>query len=970
MSAPGHDDEERLLRSVALQNASAILRAQERAEQGLLLANRQITSILESITDGFVVLDREFRYVYMNGRAEELVLRGGRRREAVMGKPIWEAFPELVGSESEVQYRRAMRDQVTVRFQTQRVGVTFDVRAYPSPEGLSVYYQDVTEQRRTEEALREREQRLSAIFSHAAVGIAVAELDGTLVEVNERFADILGYTPAELMGRTFGELTHPDDLASTMECMRELIAGDVAHSSQEKRYLRKHGGSVWSLTSATAIRDEAGAPVRFVGIVEDISARKRIEAERERLIGVLERSLNEVYIFHPRTLRFEYVNEGARRNLGYTLSEMSRKTPIDIKPAFTEETFRAMLAPLLAGEREKVQFETLHRRRDGSDYPVEVHLQHVTYADEPVFLAVVLDITERQRVEDELRRSERQLQAFADSIPHLAWIAHADGDIFWYNRRWYEYTGTTEAQMAVVGWEALHSPEMLGDVQVAWGHSLRTGEPMEIEFPLRGADGEYRWFLTRANPVRDEEGRVVRWFGTNTNVDEVRRTREALREETRLLELLNDTGASIASKLDLETLVQTVTDSATKLTGADFGAFFYNVIGDQGEAFLLFTLSGAPREAFEDFGHPRATSLFGPTFRGEGVIRSDDVRKDPRYGRSAPHHGMPAGHLPVRSYLAVPVVSRGGEVIGGLFFGHKEPGVFSERSERIVVGVAAQAAIAIDNARLYESAQKQIAERSRVESKLRAAQEELNHHAENLESEVAERTASLREALAQLEEFSYTVSHDLRAPIRAISGYARIFEEDHAATLGDDTRWLLSRIAGSAAHMARLVDDILTLSRAASAKMQLHPVALQPFMERIVAQHPGMQEPEARVAVEAPDSVVADDALLEQALTNLLSNAVKFVGPGETPVVRVWSERHGARVRIWVQDNGIGVRAEHRDKLFGMFQRLPATEGYEGTGIGLALVRKAAERMEGSVGMEPAARGSRFWIELGGLGGR
>ena len=132
---------------------------------------------------------------------------------------------------------------------------------------------------------------------------------------------------------------------------------------------------------------------------------------------------------------------------------------------------------------------------------------------------------------------------------------------------------------------------------------------------------------------------------------------------------------------------------------------------ENGDAFLLYTLSGAPREAFEKFGKPRATALFGPTFRGEAPIRCDDVLEDPRYGQMAPHHGMPKGHLPVRSYLAVPVRSRSGEVIGGLFFGHSQPNVFTERAERLIVGIAAQAGIAIDNARLYEAAQKAAEER-------------------------------------------------------------------------------------------------------------------------------------------------------------------------------------------------------------------------------------------------------------------
>ena len=162
------------------------------------------------------------------------------------------------------------------------------------------------------------------------------------------------------------------------------------------------------------------------------------------------------------------------------------------------------------------------------------------------------------------------------------------------------------------------------------------------------------------------DGREVGRVWSFRDITARKRTEEALREETRILEILNETGTALASELDLQSLLQTVTDAATQLTGAQFGAFFYNSTDENGDAYMLYTLSGAPREAFQDFGHPRATPLFGPTFRGEAPIRLDDVLKDPRYGQMPPHHGMPRGHLPVRSYLAVPVISRNADVIGGL----------------------------------------------------------------------------------------------------------------------------------------------------------------------------------------------------------------------------------------------------------------------------------------------------------------
>jgi two-component sensor histidine kinase/PAS domain-containing protein len=195
-----------------------------------------------------------------------------------------------------------------------------------------------------------------------------------------------------------------------------------------------------------------------------------------------------------------------------------------------------------------------------------------------------------------------------------------------------------------------------------------------------------------------------------------------LLEEAQLLELLNEVGTAVAAELDLDRTVQVVTDAATRLSGAAFGSFFYNVVNDKGEAYTLYTLSGAQRESFAQFPMPRNTAVFGPTFRGEGIVRSDDITKDPRYGQNHPYHGMPQGHLPVRSYLAAPVKSRSGEVLGGLFFGHSNVGVFNERAERIIAAIAVQAGIAIDKARLYRAAQDEIGRRQRVEAELRASE--------------------------------------------------------------------------------------------------------------------------------------------------------------------------------------------------------------------------------------------------------
>src|SRR6185437_2521841 len=210
--------------------------------------------------------------------------------------------------------------------------------------------------------------------------------------------------------------------------------------------------------------------------------------------------------------------------------------------------------------------------------------------------------------------------------------------------------------------------------------SAREAGALYSEFRIKSREPTFRWLAARGDVIRDEQGRPCRLRGIFYDINE-RKSLEArllalnetldsrlaeLREESRTLELLNETGIAIASELDLEPLLQRITDACVALIGAQFGAFFYNHVGQRGEYYNLYALSGASREQFKDFPLPRNTAVLEPTFRGTGTVRSDDILADPRYGKSPPHYGLPKGHPPVRSFLGVPVISRSGEVFGGL----------------------------------------------------------------------------------------------------------------------------------------------------------------------------------------------------------------------------------------------------------------------------------------------------------------
>jgi PAS domain S-box-containing protein len=274
-------------------------------------------------------------------------------------------------------------------------------------------------------------------------------------------------------------------------------------------------------------------------------------------------------------------------------------------------------------------------------------------------------------------------------------------------------------------------------------------------------------------------------------------------------------------------------------------------------------------------------------------------------------------------------------------------------------------------------------ERVQTEGELRQARAALESHAANLERAVAERTAQLRASVGELQAFCYSLSHDLRAPLRAIQTFTKITLDEYGAGLGQDGKELMTRVAVAAERMDHLIQDVLIFSQVSRQDIPTTTISLEKLIQDIMFERPEFQPPNAEIRFETPLlPVLANQASLTQCLTNLLSNAVKFVAPGVKPRVRIWTElrpgeaghepdvptssaegNRADRVRLWVEDNGIGIETEAQHKIFELFQRLHSE--YPGSGIGLAIVRKAVERMGGNLGVESElGKGSKFWIEL------
>lgn len=454
--------------------------------------------------------------------------------------------------------------------------------------------------------------------------------------------------------------------------------------------------------------------------------------------------------------------------------------------------------------------------------------------------------------------------------------------------------------------------------------------------------GEHRWVDVRGRALFEgdlNDRHAVRFIGTILDITDSKREEEALREEAEIVETLQRIGSSLTAELNLERIVQTVTDEATRMTSAQFGAFFYNVEDEKGEAYTLYTISGVPREAFSKFPMPRNTQVFDPTFKGTSILRSDDIRKDPRYGKNDPYFGMPMGHLPVVSYLAVPVKSHTGLVLGGLFFGHEAPGVFTERSERLAVGIAGWASVAMDNARLYAAEQKS---RSQAE-----------------------------EANAAKSNFLATMSHELRTPLNAIGGYAQLVETGVYGPVQPGQLDAMRRIRRAQAHLLALINDILNFAKVEAGKIDLSvkKVSMSEMLTGIEALiEPQVLAKNIRYSYKPfkRDIVLdLDRDRTQQILLNLLTNAVKFTNR-DGSITLDWTATAN-EVLVNVRDSGIGIDADKLPRIFDPFVQVGQfrTDTNQGIGLGLAISRELARAMGGEIrAVSKLGEGSVFTLTL------
>jgi len=618
---------------------------------------------------------------------------------------------------------------------------------------------------RADLATRERaEEDRQRFFALSQDVLCILGFDGYFKDLNPAWEKTLGYTKTELLITPFIEFIHPDDRQATL-AEAEKVSGGKALIAFENRYRCKDGSYRWFQWSVTpVIADQV-----MYGVARDVTERRREEAASILLAAIVNAS-DDAIISKDLNGIITSWNKGAKKIFGYTAGEMRGTSIMRLIPADREEEENQILGKIKLGESVE-HFETLRRTKDGRLIDISVTASPITDSTGKVtgVSKVARDITERKLAEAAVQESEARFRTMSNSMPQLAWIASADGSIFWYNQRWYEYTGTTLEQMEGCGWQSVHDPEVLPKVIEGWKAAIGTQLPFEMEFPLRGADGQFRVFLTRVQPLNSSAGQVVQWFGTNTDV-------QALKQSEAKVQRLNA----------------------------------------------------------------------------------------------------------------------------------------------------------------------------------------------ELEQRVIERTAQLEAANQELEAFSYSVSHDLRAPLRAVNGFAGIVLEDFGSQLPEEGRRYLERIRNGGQQMGMLIDDLLAFSRLSRQLINLQRVdttkLAQNAIEELKPQRDGRR---IEIKVGELPACQGDPALLKQVWVNLISNAVKYTCGRELAIVEIGCTRENGENVYFVRDNGAGFDMQYANKLFGVFQRLHRADEFEGTGVGLAIVQRIIYRHGGRVWAEAKVnQGATFYFTV------
>lgn len=574
-----------------------------------------------------------------------------------------------------------------------------------------------------------------------------------------------------------------------------------------------------------------------------------------------------------------------------------------------------------------------------------------------------------QETREKLRRSEESFYQMIEAMPQMVWITRPDGFHEFYNKHWYDFTNTTFEDSKGEGWNEMFHPEDRERAWEKWNHSLKTGDNYEIEYRLKhGKTGEWRWVLGRALPLKDKNGKIIKWVGTCTDIDEQKRI-------TQNLQYLSEASKILSSSLDYKTTLTNIANLAVP-TIADWCGIQMKA-GKELQQLAVAHRDKSKVKWAKELNKKYPADLDAKTGLAQ-VLRSGKSE----YYPIIPDELLVAtakdkNHLKIMrkigftSVMIVPICVEE-ETVGAITFVSAESGKhFTQNDLAMAEELASRASFAILNATLYKSAQDELKHRRKLETELIAAKDHLERRVEERTAELFTLNTELQRSNRELEDFAYVASHDLQEPLRKIQAFGNLLEEEYASKLQDGQVYV-NRMQHAAGRMRVLIDDLLAFSRITTKAQPMGKVDLNEIVKDTLSDmEVRVAEVKAKIEIEKLPVVMADKTQMRQLFQNLISNALKFNKPGVKPIIKIHSTNklHESKDKhmgiIYVEDNGIGFDEKYLDRIFTVFQRLHGKDKYEGTGVGLAVVRKIVERHDGMIiaKSKPGA-GSTFIITL------
>jgi len=709
-------------------------------------------------------------------------------------------------------------------------------------------------------------------------------------------------------------------------------------------------------------RAQPGGPRELADIAAEVNRmldqRQRDEAalrDSEARFRQLFETSGDAILIVDHDNRIVFANPATERVFGHRPTALAGRELAVVQPERFREAHRQGMRRFLASGQRSLDWrgtEMTGLHADGHEIPVEVGFSYLRIGGADVFAAFVRDISRRKRVEADLRESEARFRALADSAPSLIWMAGADGRWFYVNRPWLEFTGVTLEQSCGEGWASCVHPDDRAALLSSNDDAYESRQPFAAEFRLRRHDGEYRWVLEQGVPRIADDGTLMGYIGTCVDIHDRVMAERRMRRLSTLYAALSKANEAMARTRDTATLLQQVCAIAVEHGGfyvvnvgvIDAAAQRVSTVAAAGETMGFFDrveYSLAPGQS-----QPEVPSLIA--LRENRPYISNDRDRD---ARAVPvlH---PAARGIIRSTAAFPL-NANGAVIGYLNVHAKELNCFDADMIDLLQLLADDLSFALDT--MAANQQRELAQ---------AALRQLNA---TLEQKVEERTLSLQAANRELEAFSYSVSHDLRAPLRAISGFTELLSEGHLDRLDHEARGYLDRVRSASQRMSRLIDDLMNLSRIARMELRRERVDLSRVALEVIAElQEGDPQRAVHVRVTPGLSAHADRGLMQIVLANLLGNAWKFTVKRPGPAISFGTTQRDGAAWYFVRDNGAGFDMKRADKLFAPFQRLHDDQEFAGTGIGLALVQRIVHRHGGAVAAESAeGEGTTIYFTLG-----